>query len=74
LTGAVGWVGLAALLTAETPAGSGATMTLSGALFNVGAAGGAAIGGLLLALGGYAALALGLPVFAIAAAALVWRR
>jgi MFS transporter, DHA1 family, inner membrane transport protein len=74
LTGAVGWVGLAALLTAETPAGSGATMTLSGALFNLGAAGGAAIGGLLLALGGYAALALGLPLFAVAAAALVWCR
>ena len=74
LTGAVGWVGIAALMTTETPAGSWATMTLNGALFNLGAAGGGAIGGLLLALGGYSAMALGLPLFAIAAAALVWRR
>jgi MFS transporter, DHA1 family, inner membrane transport protein len=74
LTGSVGWVGIVALMTAETPAGSGATMTLNGALFNLGAAGGGAIGGLLLALGGYSAMALGLPIFAIAAAALVWRR
>jgi DHA1 family inner membrane transport protein len=74
LTGAVGWVGIVALMTAETPAGSGATMTLNGTLFNLGAAGGGAIGGLLLALGGYSAMALCLPLFSIAAAVLVWRR
>jgi predicted MFS family arabinose efflux permease len=73
-SGAVGWVGIATLLTTETPAGTGATMTLNGALFNLGAAGGGAIGGLLLALGGYSAMAICLPLFGIAGAVLVWRR
>ena len=73
-TGAISWVGVATLLTAETPAGTGATMTLNGALFNLGAAGGGAIGGLLLALGGYTAMAICLPLFAVAGAFLVWRR
>ena len=72
--GAVGWVGLASLLTSETPAGVGATMTLSGALFNLGGASGGALGGLLLYLAGYTALAICLPIFALASAALVWRR
>jgi predicted MFS family arabinose efflux permease len=71
--GAVGWVGLAALLTSETPAGVGATMTLSGAIFNLGGAAGGALGGLLLYLAGYTALAICLPVFALGSAALVWR-
>ena len=43
--GAFGWVAIASLLTAETPAGAGTTMTLHGSLFNLGAAGGGAIGG-----------------------------
>jgi predicted MFS family arabinose efflux permease len=73
-SGAIGWVGIATLLTAETPAGTGVTMTLNGALFNLGAAGGGAIGGLLLALGGYSAMAICLPLFAVAGAVLVWRR
>ena len=68
--GAIGWVGLAALLTEESPAGARTTMTLNGSLFNLGAAGGGAIGGILLGLGGYGALALGLPVLGLAAALL----
>ena len=64
---------MTALMTAETPSGAGTTMTLSGSLFNLGAAGGSAIGGALLALSGYQALAIGLPVFALAAALLSWR-
>ena len=72
--GALGWVGLAALLTAESPAGAGTTMTLHGSLFNLGAAGGGAIGGLLLALGDYGSLAVGLPVFGIASALLASAR
>lgn len=71
--GAIGSVGLTALLVAETPAGAATTMGLNGAVFSLGAAGGAAAGGLLLALGGYDALGLGLPVFALAAALLVWQ-
>jgi predicted MFS family arabinose efflux permease len=65
-------VAMAALMTAETPSGAGTTMTLSGSLFNLGAAGGSAIGGALLALSGYQALAIGLPVFALAATLLSW--
>ena len=70
---AIGSVGLTSLLADETPAGVATTMALNGAVFNVGAAGGAGMGGLLLALGGYDALGLGLPVFALAAALVVWR-
>jgi predicted MFS family arabinose efflux permease len=66
-------VAMTAVLTAETPSGPGTTMTLSGSLFNLGAAGGGAIGGALLAFSGYEALAIGLPVFALSAALLSWR-
>jgi len=66
--GAVGWVGLTALLTSETPAGAGTTMVLNGSLFNLGAAAGAGIGGVLLAAGGFNALAVGLPLFGLASA------
>ena len=66
-------VAMNALLTAETPSGAGTPMTLSSSLFNLGAAGGGAIGGLLLAVSGYEALAIGLPVFALGAALLCWR-
>ena len=66
-------VGMIALLTAETSSGSGTTLTLNASLFNFGAAGGGAIGGLLLAVAGYDALAIGLPLFGLAAALLSWR-
>jgi predicted MFS family arabinose efflux permease len=65
-------VGVATLLAAESPAGAGTTMVLNGSLLNAGAAGGAALGGVLIALGGYGALGIGLPLFAFAAAALAW--
>ena len=48
-------------------------MTLNSSLFNLGAAGGGAIGGLLLAFAGYQGLAIGLPLFGLAAALLAWR-
>jgi DHA1 family inner membrane transport protein len=70
--GAVGWVGLTALLTSETPAGAGTTMVLNGSLYNLGAAAGAGLGGLLLGAGGVGALALGLPLFALGSALCVW--
>ena len=66
-------VAMTTLLTAETPSGAGTTMTLSVSLFNLGAAGGSAIGGALLALSGYEALAIGLPMFGLAAAFFSWR-
>lgn len=64
---------IAALLAAESPAGAGTTMVLNGSLFSLGATGGAITGGLLIARGGYDALAYGLPLFSLLAAALVWR-
>jgi DHA1 family inner membrane transport protein len=70
--GAFGWVAVVALLLAESPVGAGTTLTLHGSLFNLGAAAGGAIGGLLLALSGYGALAAGLPFFGLAAALLAW--
>jgi DHA1 family inner membrane transport protein len=70
--GAVGWVGLTSALTAETPAGAGTTMVLNNSLFNLGAAAGAGLGGLLLAAGGFDAVAVGLPLVGIISAALVW--
>ena len=70
--GAFGWVAVAALLTAGSPAGAGTTMTLHGSLFNLGSAAGGAIGGLLLVIAGYDALAIGLPIFGLASALLAW--
>lgn len=72
LAGSFGWVGVVTLLTDVSPAGAGVTLTLHGSLFNLGAAAGGAIGGLLLALSGYGALAAGLPIFGLAAALLAW--
>ena len=68
-----GWVTLAAMLSSETPAGQATTMVLAVSVYSLGAAIGGAAGGLLLAWGGYAALGVGLAVFAAAAAASVRR-
>lgn len=65
-------VAMTTVLSMETPVGAGATMSLRSSLFNLGAAGGSAIGGVLLALGGFGAVGIGLPLFGIAAALLVW--
>jgi predicted MFS family arabinose efflux permease len=65
-------VSVVALLADESPAGAGTTMVLNGSVLNLGAAGGAVLGGALIAFGGYAALGIGLPFFALVAAALAW--
>ena len=69
--GAVAFVGVATLLADETPAGAATTMVLNGSVYNLGTAAGAALGGLLIALGGYGALGIGLPAFALVAGLLV---
>jgi predicted MFS family arabinose efflux permease len=69
--GSVGFVGVATLLTEETTGGASTTMVLNGSAINIGSAAGIALGGVLLAGGGYAALGLGLPILALAAAVLV---
>lgn len=63
---------VAGLLVAESPAGLGTTMVFNGSVFNAGSAVGTALGGALIALGGYTALALGLPIFSVIGAILVW--
>ncbi len=70
--GAIGWVGLTALLASETPAGAGTTMVLNGALYNAGAAVGVGIGGVLLAVGGFGSLAAGLALFGLGSGICVW--
>lgn len=68
---AVGWVGLTTLITEETPAGAGTTLVLNTALFNVGASAGAGLGGILLAVGGFGAVAIVLACFGLISALLV---
>jgi predicted MFS family arabinose efflux permease len=45
-------------------------MVLNGSILNLGTAGGALLGGILISLGGYAALGIGLGLTALVAAAL----
>jgi predicted MFS family arabinose efflux permease len=72
LAAAVCRAGVVSLLAAESPAGAGTTMLLNGSVINFGSAGGAIMGGALIALGGYGALGIGLPICAAAAAVLAW--
>jgi predicted MFS family arabinose efflux permease len=65
-------VGIVTVLAAQSPAGAATTMVLNGSAVNLGSAGGAALSGLLIALGGYRLMAIGLPLFALTAAALAW--
>jgi predicted MFS family arabinose efflux permease len=65
-------VGVMALLATESPAGAGTTMVLNGSVLNLGTAGGAALGGVLLGLGGYAILGVSLSLFALLAAVIAW--
>ena len=72
LAAAVSSVGVVALLASQSPAGAGTTMVLNGSILNVGAAGGAVLGGLLITVGGFTALGIGLPPFALLGAVLAW--
>lgn len=60
------------LLARESPAGRATTMTANQAAFSLGSAAGSAVGGLLLARSGYAAIAAVVPAFCLVAALLVW--
>lgn len=72
LFGGVAEVTTVTILAAESPAQQGTTMALNSSIIRMGSAGGAAIGGTLLALGNYAALGIGFPVIALLAAACGW--
>jgi predicted MFS family arabinose efflux permease len=59
------------LISTVTPGEQGTTMLLNSSVINFGTAIGAALGGGLIALGGYGALGLGLSIFAVIGAVLV---
>lgn len=69
--GAIGWVILNTMLADESEAGSGTTMSLNTAVFNLGSAAGGAVGGAVLAASSYAGLGFVLPLFAVIASAIV---
>lgn len=69
---AIASVGVASLLAAESQAQAGTTMSLNATLINTGGSIGAAVGGVLLALGGFAVFGIGLSAFAVVAATLAW--
>jgi DHA1 family inner membrane transport protein len=70
-SGAVAGLGTTTLLATESRGGTGTTMVLNGSILNFGAAAGAGLGGLLLELGGYEAMAVGMPLFGLAGAVLI---
>lgn len=65
-------VNIITLISNETPTGQGTTLVLNESVFAIGAATGAATGGILIGLGGFQALGFGMPVFAIIATFVVW--
>ncbi len=60
------------LLLRETPAGRATTMTLNGSAQSLGSAFGSSVGGILIALGGYGYVGIGIIVLGVAAAIVVW--
>ena len=73
LAAAFAGLALASILVNESPAGTGTTMVLNGSMINLGSAVGALVGGILISVGGYSALGIGLPLFSVAAAILaIW--
>jgi predicted MFS family arabinose efflux permease len=72
LTGGIAFVAQTSLVSMETPAGQGTTMSLNAAMFTSGSALGGALGGVLLAVGGYGLLGTGLMGFMLLSAILVW--
>jgi len=70
LVSAFAGLAVASILVNESPAGTGTTMVLNGSMVNLGASIGALVGGILISVGGYSALGVGLPLFSVAAAIL----
>jgi predicted MFS family arabinose efflux permease len=71
MASAVVAIGVSYLISTVTPGEQGTTMLLNGSVINLGTAAGAALGGGLIALGGYQALGIGLSIFAVIGAVLV---
>jgi MFS transporter, DHA1 family, chloramphenicol resistance protein len=70
---AVSTVCLQTLLQNETPAGRATTGSLGTMMFGLGAAAGGAFGGVLIAVGGFPALGIGLPSLLVVSIFLVWK-
>ena len=68
----VGNVAANLLLVDETPSGPATMMSLNGAVQSLSSAMGGVVGGVLLALGGFAAIGWSLPVLGLLAALLAW--
>jgi DHA1 family inner membrane transport protein len=60
------------VLSAESPVGRSTTMTLNSSAISLSTALGGMIGGVILTLGGYAALGAYSPIFPLAGAAIIW--
>ena len=71
MASAVVAIGVSYLISTVTPGEQGTTMLLNGSVINLGTAAGAALGGGLIALGGFRALGVGLSIFAVIGAVLV---
>jgi predicted MFS family arabinose efflux permease len=71
MASSIAGIGVIYLLSDESPAESATTMLLNGSLLNLGGAGGAALGGIALALGGYLAVGIALSGFALVGAVLI---
>jgi MFS transporter, DHA1 family, inner membrane transport protein len=72
LFGGIAEVAAAGIVSSETPAPQGATMSLHSSVLRFGTATGALIGGGLLALGGFSLLGVGLPVVAAIGGTIGW--
>jgi predicted MFS family arabinose efflux permease len=73
---AFSYIGLMTLTVSaarELPGGLATAMVLTGSVLNLGVTLGGALGGLLLALGGWTAVGLGLPLFALLAVGVLAR-
>ncbi|HYI16571.1 MAG TPA: MFS transporter [Thermomicrobiales bacterium] len=72
LFGGIAEVAAAGIVSSETPAPQGATMSLHSSVLRFGTATGALVGGGLLALGGFSLLGVGLPIVAAIGGTIGW--
>lgn len=73
IAGGLGFVSLITMVSSESPAGQGTTMSLNSAMFMLGSSFGGFFGGILIAFGGYGALGTGLLGFSLLSTSLVWQ-
>jgi predicted MFS family arabinose efflux permease len=74
VAGGAGFVSLTILISEESPGGPAVAMMLRQSGFSFGLAGGGALGGIAISLGGYGLLGAGVVGFAIASSLVLYRR